>query len=127
MRINKYKAMKCTVNGIEFDSRKEARRYVHLCLAQRAGEITDLQTQVTFNLIPAQYAECNEVYTKGKHKGEKKRGKLLERGVDYVADFVYKTKDGKVIVEDTKGVKTKEYVIKRKLMLFIHKIQVREI
>lgn len=125
--MSKYGNRKVRVDDKIFDSRKEARRYVNLCLLLKAGEITDLQTQVTFNLIPAQYEECNEVYTKGIHKGEKKRGKLLERGVDYVADFVFKTKDGKTIVEDVKGYRTKEYKIKKKLMLFIHKIHIREI
>ena len=67
------------------------------------------------------------LYTKGKNKGQPKRGKLLERECAYYADFDYYTKSGMHIVEDTKGVKTKEYIIKRKLMLFLNKIQIREI
>jgi hypothetical protein len=75
---------------------------------------------VKFILIPAQY----EPDTIGA-RGGVKRGKLLEREVSYVADFVY-TQDGKTIVEDTKGFKTKDYIIKRKLMLYVHGIRIKE-
>jgi hypothetical protein len=54
-----------------------------------------------------------------------KRGKLLEREVAYIADFVY-TEDGKRIVEDSKGFKTKDFIIKRKLMLYMHGIRIKE-
>lgn len=86
-----------------------------------------LRQQVKYTLIPAQYGEAKELYTKGKNKGQPKRGKLLERECAYYADFDYYTKSGTHIVEDTKGVKTKEYIIKRKLMLFLNKIQLKEI
>jgi hypothetical protein len=96
-----------TADGILHDSRKEARRWCELKLLEKAGKITDLQRQVPFELIPKQEGE---------------------RACTYVADFVYhNAKDGKKVVEDTKGKKTKDYVIKRKLMLYIHGIKIHEI
>ena len=126
MRYRKYKNQKINVDGMTFDSKKEANRYKELSLLQKAGEISGLQTQVRYVLIPAQREVSDEVYTKGENKGKYKPGKLLERECTYVADFVY-YKDGKVIVEDTKGFRTKEYIIKRKLMLYVHHIQIKEI
>lgn len=121
---NKYYNKKCTVNGIIFDSRKEARRYQELLLLQRAGVIKSLQRQVKYVLIPAQY-ESFERY--GKNGQELTPGKkLIERECAYVADFVY-VEDGKTVIEDTKGMKTKDYIIKRKLMLHIHGIRIREV
>lgn len=118
---SKYGNRKVFRNGKEFDSAKEARRYGELLLLLRAGEITDLQTQVKFVLIPAQ----REPDSQGKRGGVIK-GKLIERECAYVADFVYKEK-GNTVVEDTKGMRTKEYIIKRKLMLYIHGIRIREV
>lgn len=121
---NKYNNKKCTVNGIIFDSRKEARRYQELLLLQRAGVIKNLQRQVKYVLIPAQY-ESYERY--GKNGQELTPGKkLIERECAYVADFVYE-EDGKTVIEDTKGFKTKDFIIKRKLMLHIHGIRIREV
>ena len=88
---------------------------------ERKGEIQDLERQVKFVLIPAQ----REPDTIGPRGGVKK-GKVLEREVAYVADFVY-TQNGERIVEDTKGFRTKDYVIKRKLMLWVHGIRISEI
>ncbi|MEE1352145.1 MAG: DUF1064 domain-containing protein [Clostridia bacterium] len=121
---NKYYNKKCTVNGIIFDSRKEARRYQELLLLQRAGAIKSLQRQVKYVLIPAQY-ESFERY--GKNGQELTPGKkLIERECAYVADFIYE-EDGKTVIEDTKGMKTKDYIIKRKLMLYTHGIRIREV
>lgn len=121
---NKYQAIKCSYDGIQFDSRKEMRRYQELLLLQRAGAILNLRRQVKYILIPAQY-ETYERY--GKKGQELKPGKrLLEKECSYIADFVY-CENGKEIVEDTKGIKTKDYIIKRKLMLFIHGIRVKEV
>lgn len=121
---NKYYNKKCTVNGIIFDSRKEARRYQELLLLERAGVIKSLQRQVKYVLIPAQY-ESFERY--GKNGQELTPGKkLIERECAYVADFVY-VEDGKTVIEDTKGMKTKDYIIKRKLMLYTHGIRIREV
>ena len=124
MRMNKYQAIKTCVNGIEFASRKEARRYQELLLLQRAGVILNLRMQVKFVLIPAQYETFERYGAKGQ---ELKPGKkLIEKECSYVADFVYE-QDGKTIVEDTKGFKTKDYIIKRKLMLYTHGIKIREV
>lgn len=126
MRYRKYNNKKIEVDGMTFDSKKEANRYKELSLLQKAGEITGLRTQVRYVLIPSQREVSDEVYSRGENKGKNKPGKLLERECTYVADFVY-YKDGEVIVEDTKGFRTKEYVIKRKLMLYVHHIQIKEI
>lgn len=118
---SKYGAKKTLVDGIEFDSKKEAKRYSELKLLEKAGIIQDLRMQVKYVLIPAQ----REPDTVGK-RGGRILGKLLEREVSYVADFVY-TENGKTIVEDTKGMRTKEYILKRKMMLYIHGIRIVEI
>lgn len=118
---SKYHSRKVTVDGVTFDSQKEYRRFRELVLLERAGRIQDLQRQVKFVLIPAQY----EPDTIGK-RGGRKRGKLIERECSYMADFVY-TEDGKQVVEDTKGYKTTEYIIKRKMMLHKYGIRISEI
>ena len=121
---SKYNARKCIVNGITFDSRKEAYRYQELLLLSRAGVIESLQRQVKFVLIPAQY-ETYERY--GKNGNKLQDGtRLVERECTYVADFVY-TENGKLVVEDVKGLRTKDYIIKRKLMLYTHGIRIREV
>lgn len=104
-----------------FDSRKEADRYIRLRTLEKAGEIEGLQMQVEFELIPAQYGP-DRITPTGKHK----RGPLLERAVKYKADFVY-TNHGETVVEDVKGFKTKDYIIKRKLMLWRHGIRISEV
>ena len=91
--MNKYGNKKTIVNGIVFDSQKEANRYRELILLQKAGEISNLERQKSYLLLPAGHGE---------------------RAVKYIADFVY-MENGKLIVEDVKGFKTKEYIIKRKL------------
>ena len=110
---NKYHNVKWEMDGEKFDSQKEARRWSELKLLERAHEISDLQRQVRYELIPNQYVD----------------GKLAERKCDYLADFVYKDKDGNVIVEDTKSkaTKTPVYLVKRKLMLFVHGIRIKEV
>ena len=115
-----------TKDGTVFDSMKEARRYEQLLLLQKAGKISSLQMQVTFELLPNQY-ETYERYSKS-GKRLKDGTRLVERKVDYVADFVYADSEtGALVVEDTKGVKTKDYIIKRKLMYAIHGIKIKEI
>ena len=84
-KSNKYGNAKVTVEGITFDSKREARRYLDLLLLEKAGDISDLQRQVKYVLIPAQ----REPDIIGP-KGGRKPGKLLEHEVSYVADFVYK-------------------------------------
>lgn len=127
MKSNKYGNKKIEIDGIVFDSRKEARRYQELLLLQKAGAIQDLKLQVKYVLIPAIREHSNEIYTKGKKKGQFKQGKIIERECAYYADFDYITKDGIHVVEDTKGVKTKEYIIKRKLMLHEYGIRIKEV
>lgn len=87
-----------------FDSKKESARYAELELMQRAGEITDLRRQVRIELIPKQAGE---------------------RAVEWLADFVY-TENGEEIWEDCKGFRTRDYVIKRKLALWVHGKRIRE-
>lgn len=102
---------------------KEYRRYLVLKLMQKEGKITNLQRQVKYTLIPAQ----REPDTIGKRGGVKK-GKLIERECAYYADFTYNLADsGTLVVEDTKGVRTTEYIIKRKMMLYFHGIKIKEI
>lgn len=120
---NKYSNRKVEVNGIVFDSKKEAKRYSELKLLEYAGMITDLQMQVKYILIPEQ-REPDQI---GKRGGVKK-GMLIERECSYIADFVYYDfTHGKTVVEDAKGYKTKEYIIKRKLMLYVHGIRINEV
>jgi hypothetical protein len=108
--MNKYHSRKITVDGEVFDSQKEYKRFCLLSLLERAGEITNLQRQVKYELIPSQRID----------------GKVVERPCTYIADFVYQ-QDGKTVVEDTKGFRTKDYIIKRKLMLWVRGIRIREI
>lgn len=118
---NKYHAKKAVVDGITFDSVKEAKRYRALKEKAEMGQITSLQRQVKFVLIPAQ-REPDQIGP----RGGKKPGKLLERECAYIADFVY-TENGQQVVEDTKGMRLSDYIIKRKLMLWVHGIRIKEI
>ena len=105
--MNKYHNRKTEIDGIVFDSKREAQRYAELQLLQRAGKIRDLSMQVEFELIPKQDGE---------------------RACKYKADFVYHMADnGKMVVEDVKGKRTREYIIKRKLMLWRHGIKIVEV
>lgn len=109
----KYGNRKVELDGETFDSMKEANRWAELTLMQRAGEIYELKRQVPFVVIPIQ-------------KGED--GKVLEREVRYIADFTYRRMtDHRLVVEDTKGMKTREYIIKRKLMLYRHGLRISEV
>lgn len=113
---SKYKNKRIRINNIEFDSIREANRYKELCLLVKAGKIENLACQVPYELIPAQYGEVN-----GKRK-------CLERACVYYADFLYKDKEtGQWIVEDAKGYRTDTYKIKKKLMLQVHGIRIKEV
>ena len=96
----------------KFDSKREYKRWCELKLLEKAKIVSNLQRQVPFILIPSQK--------------DKDTGKVVEREVKYVADFVY-TMDGKTVVEDTKGMRTPDYIIKRKLMLERHGIKIEEV
>ena len=104
-----------------YDSRKEARRAQELELLQRAGAISNLQRQVKFVLIETQ----REPDRTGP-SGGKRPGKVLEKECSYYADFTYYDSRGRFVVEDCKGMRTKDYVIKRKLMLERYKIRILE-
>lgn len=120
-RQSKYGAEKVSILGVEFDSKKEARRWFELRLLEQAGEISNLRRQVDFELIPAQ-REPDRV---GK-RGGKIKGRTIEQAVKYRADFVYQDIEGNTIVEDCKGLRTKDYIIKRKLLLWRYGIRIKE-
>lgn len=105
---SKYHAKKTVVDGIEFDSAKEAKRYTRLRDMEEEGRIQHLRIQVPFELVPS--FECDGV---------------KYRGMSYVADFVY-YRAGRVVVEDCKGFKTAEYKMKKKLMAYINHINIEE-
>ena len=123
---SKYKAQKTEIDGIVFDSKKEATRYLQLRELLKAGEIQNLRRQVKYVLIPAQREQSTEVFKSGKNKGKLKDGKLLEKECSYYADFVYQKGD-EIIVEDVKGIRTDAYKIKRKLMLKEFGIKIKEV
>lgn len=109
-QTNKYHSSKVKTDDGVFDSKKEYKRWLELKKFEADGIITDLNRQVPFELVPHQVRE----------------GKVIERAVKYFADFVYKV-DGVMIVEDTKGLKTADYIIKRKLMLERFGIKIKEV
>ncbi len=122
---NKYGNRKVTIDGQTFDSKKEYNRYRELQLLVKAGKIHDLFRQVKYELVPAQYETYERFSEKtGKRLSDGKR--CVEKAVYYIADFVYWEGDQE-IVEDTKGVRTEGYIIKRKLMLERHGIRIREV
>ena len=112
--MNKYQNKKTEIDGITFASRHEASRYAELKLLEKAGLITNLQLQRVYTLIGAQ---------------KDKEGKMLERPVKYIADFVYKDQKDRLIVEDAKSpaTRTDVYKIKRKLMLSIYGLRIQEV
>lgn len=108
----KYRNAKVEYQGMTFDSKHELKRYTQLQDMQEVGLISDLKRQAKFTLIPSQYVD----------------GRCVERPCSYIADFTY-MQNGELIVEDTKSkaTRTKDYVIKRKLMLYLFGIRIREI
>ena len=126
LKRNKYHSKKCVVDGEKFDSKKEAGRYKVLRLLEEEGVIEDLRRQVKFVLIPTQREMPEESARSAGGVRNPKQGRVLEQECSYTADFVYK-ENGKTVVEDVKGVRTREYIIKRKLMLFMHDIAIKEV
>ena len=113
---SKYRAKKVTLtlnDGTEhtFDSRHEAKVYSELALLEQAGEISDLKIQQEFELIPKQIAPSGKTY----------------RNCKYIADFVYTDSEGNKIVADAKGFRTKQFIIKKKLMLQVYGIEIKEV
>lgn len=124
---NKYKNEPVTIDGIHFPSQKEGARYKELSLLLKAGKIENLRLQVPYELIPKQ-VETTPRYHKRTGKRIKDDVKTLEQNCIYIADFVYFDKEKNAeIVEDAKGKRTKEYVIKRKLMLHVYGIRIHEV
>lgn len=125
---NKFNAKKIEFNGIKFDSKKECERYKQLLIKKDNKEITNLELQKKFILIPKQEIEYEETLKSGKIKTKRQ---TIEREVSYVADFYYKDKEGKAVVEDVKGCKFgaayNVFVLKRKMMLYFYGIQIKEI
>lgn len=110
--MSKYNSRKTIVDGITFDSKKEAKRYVELKKRLEEGEITDLRLQVPFELVPSFTIEID---------GKKRK----RRNIRYIADFVYYENDKK-IVEDVKGRKTDIYKLKKKLFEYKYKVTIKE-
>ena len=96
--ISKYRNKRTEYNGIKFDSMKEKNYYIKLKLLEKAGKIKDLKLQVKFELQPS----------------FKFKGKTI-RAINYLADFTY-YEENKLVIVDTKGYRTKEYLLKKKMM-----------
>lgn len=105
-----------------FDSKGEWERWLFLKEARNNGQISDLHRQVKYTLIPTQY-RTEIVHLKTK---DKEVQRVAEREITYTADFVYE-KNGEKVVEDYKGLRTKDYLIKRKLMLYLFGIPIKEV
>lgn len=122
--MNKYLNKRTEVDGIVFDSKREARYYLVLKDRLTKGEISNLRRQVSYELIPAVYKE-ETVHLKTKDKVVRK---IIQRAITYRADFVYVDNiDGTEKVIDVKGLRTKEYCLKRKMMLALKGISIIEI
>lgn len=121
-RGNKYHAKSVVIDGIKFPSGKEGERFLYLRELEKRGEISNLRRQVRFELLPAAYKDVVK-HLKTKDKVVRM---LFLNPVSYVADFVYE-KDGQTVVEDTKGYKTPEYIIKKKMMYALKGIEIQEI
>ena len=110
-KTTKYHNKITTYKGIKFHSRKEASRYWELLVMEKAGQIENLQRQVYYLLKPTQRNES---------------GKVLFKKMGYVADFVYR-RNGELVVEDVKGVRTPLYKWKRAEMYEKYHILVEEV
>ena len=122
-RKAKYGSKKVTFDGLEFDSKKEMYRYIRLKSMLEEGLISDLRLQVPYEIIPAVYEE-ETVQLKTKVKTVTK---CVQRAAYYVADFVYKDKDGNEVVEDAKGMRTEKYLLKTKMMRAFLGITIKEV
>ena len=118
---NKYRNKKIQVNGETFDSMKELRRWRDLKILEKAGQISELRRQVPYEILPDQ-REPDKIGPRGGIK----KGRIIERKAVYVADFVYKDRTGREVIEDCKGMRTKDYILKRKLLLFRFGIRIME-
>lgn len=99
--LNKYHNLKTTIDGIKFDSKREAERYAELKLMEKAKLISNLKLQPKFLL-----------------QGTFRYKDKTEKSITYIADFMYIDSSGNTVVEDVKGVETKEFKVKRKMFLY---------
>ena len=121
---NKYHNTKTEVDGIVFDSKKEAKYYLYLKQLEKEGKITDLQRQVQYELVPAVWRD-EIVHLKTKDKTVRR---LVQRAINYVADFVYTdTATGATQVIDAKGFRLETYKLKKKMMRAFHGIDIKEV
>ena len=102
--MSKYKAVRVEVDGVWFDSKREAAHYQELKMLARSGVISELELQPVFQLIVNGMKVCT-----------------------YIADFRYKDRDGHMCVEDSKGVRTPVYKLKVKLLEALHQVRVIEV
>ncbi|MGN0929859.1 MAG: DUF1064 domain-containing protein [Alphaproteobacteria bacterium] len=122
---NKYKNKKVCFGGDTFDSKRELNRYLVLKDAEQRGVITDLQRQVTFELIPP----ITQDYIKHLKTKDKVVTKVIQRAINYTSDFTY-YKNGEYVVEDCKispKLKPKEYALKYKMMFALKGIRIKEV
>jgi len=102
--MSKYRNIKTVIDGIKFDSKKEANRYQELKLLQKAGDISDLKLQQSYTIIVGDVKVCR-----------------------YISDFTYiKNNSSESVCEDCKGFRTQTYIIKRKLMKACFGIEILE-
>ena len=120
---SKYRNKPTVVDGITFQSKKESDIYLNLKHLREVGEIHNFARQVPYELIPAQYVQKERP---GK-KGPVMKPVCVEKAVTYIADFVITYPDGEQVVIDAKGKRTKDYVIKRKLLRFQKGIAIKEV
>lgn len=109
--VSKYHNKKVIYDGITFDSIKEKNRYIELKLLEKAGLIKDLKLQYEFELQPAFILNKKKI-----------------RKISYIADFYYfDNKENDYVVEDTKGMRTEVYKIKKKMFEYKYKKEIKEI
>ena len=124
--MQKYRNIQTEVFGHKFDSRKEANHYILLRSLEQQGKISDLRMQVPYELIPAVWKD-EVVHLKTKDKTVKR---CVQKATHYLADFVYKDKDGNEVVVDVKSPITRqnaEYRLKKKMMLAFKNIEIKEV
>ena len=121
---NKYHNTKTEVDGIVFDSKKEAKYYLYLKQLEKEGKVSDVRRQVPYELVPAIW-EDTVVHLKTKDKTVRR---LVQRAINYVADFVYTdTLTGTTQVVDAKGLRLDTYKLKKKMMRAFHGIDIKEV
>lgn len=121
----KYGNKKVEYNGLRFDSKKEMKRYIVLKDAEQKGVISDLQTQVKYELVPA----VKEEYIEHLKTKDKIKTRTLQLPISYTCDFQY-VKNGEIIIEDVKAspkMLPKEFVLKEKLMFALKGLTIKRV